>query len=254
MNLRFAALPMAAAALLSAQTALVNDGKPMRVAFQCSADDMNAAGLTCPPEQPCPVYLELNGFQAAGQRLFASGDLHTRTATLYSVLLASADAGRTWTEPYPRESAVTLDQMQFIDLEYGWISGETTQPLSRDPFLLMTSDGGKSWKKQPIFEEEHSGSIEKFRFDSRNGGDLLIDTGAGMRYQLYETKTGGMNWTMLHESADPVPFPASRGDGGTPAWRLRADANTHSYQIEKIEGERWIPIASFLVEVGSCHE
>ena len=79
MILRPAALLMAAAALLSAQTPLVNEGKPMRVAFQCSAEDMNAAGLSCPSEEPCPVYLELNGFQAVGQRLFASGDLHTNS-------------------------------------------------------------------------------------------------------------------------------------------------------------------------------
>ena len=63
MILRPAALLMAIAALLSAQTPLVNEGKPMRVAFQCSAEDMNAAGLSCPSEEPCPVYLELNGFQ-----------------------------------------------------------------------------------------------------------------------------------------------------------------------------------------------
>lgn len=254
MILRPAALLMAIAALLSAQTPLVNEGKPMRVAFQCSAEDMNAAGLSCPSEEPCPVYLELNGFQAVGQRLFASGDLHTNSATLYSVLLASEDAGHTWTEPYPRESAVTLDQMQFIDFQYGWISGETIQPLPRNPFLLITTDGGKTWKEQPIFEDEHPGSIEKFRFDSRNDGVVLIDTGAGMRHQLFESKTGGMNWMMLHESADPVQFSPSHGVAETPGWRLRPDASTHSYQIEKLEGERWASVASFLVEAGSCHE
>ena len=50
-----------------------------------------------------------------------------------AILLASDDGGKTWTEPVPRLRAAALDQIQFIDLQTGWISG---QNLSADGGLL----------------------------------------------------------------------------------------------------------------------
>jgi len=46
------------AAALEAQK-LENTGAPMRVSFECSAEEIGAFGLTCPSGHPCPVYLEL---------------------------------------------------------------------------------------------------------------------------------------------------------------------------------------------------
>jgi photosystem II stability/assembly factor-like uncharacterized protein len=42
-----------------------------------------------------------------------------------------------------------LDRIQFIDFENGWVSGEVQHPLPRDPFLLATTDGGKTWQRAP---------------------------------------------------------------------------------------------------------
>jgi hypothetical protein len=68
-----------------------------------------------------------------------------------------------------------LDQIQFFDFENGWISGANLQSAPRDPFLLITTDGGKSWRPRPIFEESRVASIERFWFESRKLGTLLID-------------------------------------------------------------------------------
>ena len=38
---------------------LENTGKPVVVPFQCSAEDIQAAGLSCSEDDPCPIYLEL---------------------------------------------------------------------------------------------------------------------------------------------------------------------------------------------------
>ena len=37
-------------------------------------------------------------------------------------------------------------------------------------------------------------------------------------------------------------------------WRVRTDAATHSYVIEKSENNRWQKVASFLVNIASCKE
>ncbi len=160
----------------------------MRVPYECTAADTQAAGLGCSEEDPCPVYLELSNVEAVGNRLFVTGNLHTPMATLYSVLLASEDGGTSWTEPHPRLRSSGLDQIQFVDSQNGWISGANLQGAPRDPFFLITTDGGKTWRQRPIFEETRVAAIERFWFDSPANGTLLIDAQLdnGKR-ELYET-------------------------------------------------------------------
>jgi hypothetical protein len=238
--------------LLSAQTPLDNTGKPLRVPFECTAADTDAAGLGCSEEEPCPVFLELSSVEAAGNKLFLAGNLHTSTTTLYSILLASEDAGKTWTEPHPRIRFAGLDQIEFIDFQNGWIAGANLASTARDPFLLLTTDGGKTWRQRPIFEETRVAVIEHFRFDSPENGTLAIDARLDNNlHELYETRTGGESWSMKQASAKAISFPTPTK---TPVWRLRTDASTHSFDLEKSDGAHWQKIASFVVKVGACKQ
>jgi hypothetical protein len=241
------------AATVHAQTPLQNNGKPMRVAFECTAADTQAAGLGCSQEEPCPVYLEVVNVEATGNRIFVTGNLHTATSTLSSILLESEDAGATWTEPHPRMQSSGLDQIEFVGFLNGWISGANLQTAPRDPFFLITTDGGKTWRERPIFEESRVAAIERFTFDSPEHGRLLIDARLdnGNR-ELYETSTGGENWMIQETSGDPARgFPAKPPVTG---WRVRTDAATHSFVIEKSENNRWQKVASFLVNIAACKE
>jgi len=238
---------------LSAQTPLENSGKPMRVAYECTAADTQAAGLGCSEEDPCPVYLELSNVEAVGAKLFVTGNLHTPMATLYSILLVSEDSGNTWTEPHPRRHSSGLDQIQFVDFQNGWISGANLQGAPRDPFLLSTTDGGKTWQERPIFEETRVAAIERFWFDSATNGTLLMDaTLDNGKHELYETHTGGESWA-IQETSDPSRAMKDK-PAGAAGWRVRTEAATHSYVIEKSENNRWRKVASFLVNIASCKE
>lgn len=236
---------------MAGQNTLENTGRPMAVAMECNADALQAAGLNCSEEEPCPIYLELSGVEAAGNRIFATGNVHTANATLESILLASEDAGRTWTEPTARMRFTALDQVQFVDFETGWISGANTLSAPRDPFFLLTTDGGKTWRQRPIYDESRTGVIEKFWFESRSSGTMLVDARYENRHELYETMTGGESWSLRHASADPIRFPGSKGIAIS-AWRLRADGPTHAFAVERSQGEHWQKVASFLVEIGKC--
>ena len=230
-----------------------NIGQPMKVPFHCSDDDISQSGLTCSEEAPCPVYLDLTAVAALGGKIFATGNLHTESATLYSVLMESDDAGETWTEPIARIRGAGFDLIQFPDFEHGWISGEMLQPLARDPFFLRTSDGAKTWRQQPIFEDGTAGSIQSFWFQGTNSGSLVLDKGnnGSARYQLFESPTGGDTWTIRESSEKPIRI-RSMPPPGTGAWRVRADAKSHAFLIEKSEGERWKTLASFLISAGVC--
>jgi len=237
--------------LWSADT-IRNTGEPMAVPFKCTDDDIAQAGLTCSEESPCPVYLELSAVSALGSKIFAAGNLHAESATLYSLLLQSDDNAESWTEPVARIRGASLDLIQFPDFEHGWVSGEMLQPLARDPFFLITSDGAKTWRQRPIFDEGTSGSIQAFWFESATNGSLVLDKGGtSARYQLYESPTGGDTWTIRESNDKPIRI-RSMPPAGTGGWRLQTDAKSRSFRIEKSSGETWKPLASFLISAGVC--
>jgi hypothetical protein len=233
---------------------LRNTGKPMLVPFQCTDDDMEWAGMSCTEEDPCPVYLEVSAVETIGNRIIALANIHSEATTLYSLLMASEDAGATWHEVYERMRGTGLDHIQFIDFQYGWISGETLVPVSRDPFLLLTSDGGKTWHSVSVFNEGGGGAIQQFWFTSPSSGALVIDrmeSTESSRYELYETPNGGETWMIRRTSDQPISIKRTGAAPGS-TWRIRADARTKSFVIEKQQGERWSTVASFLVEMGAC--
>lgn len=235
--------------------ALEFKGKPIAAPFACSEETLNAAGLTCPESEPCPVYLELAALESIGSTLVLVGNLHSSANTFSSIVLKSDDGGRTWIEPVERLPQTVLDAIQFADFSTGWISGQILAQLPRDPFFLVTTDGGKTWKKRPISDESQVAAIDSFFFENRTDGWMILDRSRSgepnARYQLYETKTGGDTWMLRQSSGDPIPPKRNR----TPAaasLRLRADGPSKSYRIEKLQGNRWTLVASFAVRLPDC--
>jgi hypothetical protein len=232
---------------------LQNAGKPMVVDFRCTNDDIQWAGLNCSEEEPCPVYLELTAVESVGNKIFAAGNIHSAASTLYSILLASDDAGKTWREPYQRVRGASLDHIQFVDFENGWISGQTVQPLPQDPFLLITSDGGKTWRQRPMFSEARSGAIVQFWFGSRINGSLVLDRGQSGefgRWELYESPNGGETWMLRETNERQIRL--KRSAGANTDWRIRADAASKAFHIERRQGERWGGLGAFLVRMPEC--
>lgn len=258
---RLAAITLVIAGILFAQDAprtspalLINSGKPLRVLFECTEEEVRTSGLACNSDEPCPLYLELSGVETAGNRIFLAGNIHTSTVTFASILLASEDGGHQWTEPYDRIRSAGFDQIQFIDFEHGWVGGQLLLTMPRDPFFLITGDGGKTWRRRPVFAESRPGAIQQFYFESANTGALIIDrtqTGdSGGRYERFESQTGGESWMPREVSAKPLELKNARPANA--AWRLRADRATKSYQVEKRETSAWRSVASFVVEIGEC--
>jgi hypothetical protein len=175
---------------------------------------------------------------------------------MFSLFLSSSDRGRTWTEPMERIKSSGLDRVYFFDLEVGWISGHLLQAIPRDPFYLITTDGGNTWRKRQVFSEPRIGAIDKFWFESRTAGSMLLDRvqGAegGARYERYETMTGGDSWMIREVSSKPLALKGAREVVANPDWRLRADQPSHAHTIEHREAGRWRKIAAFSVNVGEC--
>jgi photosystem II stability/assembly factor-like uncharacterized protein len=224
---------------------------PVKIEYACPAEDQESFGLACSTEDPCPVFLELSAFEAVGDRLFAGGNLHTKSSILYAILLTSEDGGKTWTEPIKRIRAAALEQIQFFDFGNGWISGQSIEPLPKDPFLLLTTDGGKTWKQRPIFEESRFGSIAQFWFESRTAGELVVDHAEHgvTRHEVYQTNTGGESWEVKESTTKPVKLKGAREES---TWRFRVDAATKTYRIERRATSGWDLVASLVVHIADC--
>ena len=216
---------------------------PVKVEYACTPEDIDAFGLSCSAEEPCPVFLELSAVDSSGARIFAAGNLHTARTTLYSILFASEDGGATWTEPQKRIHSASLEQIQFLDLANGWIAGQIIEPLPKDPFLLITSDGGKTWRQKAVFDESRFGSMAQFWFDSKTTGDLVIDH-AG-KHEIYQTHTGGESWELKEVTPLPVKLKAREES----LYRLRADGKV--YHLER-KGSAWEPVARFPIHLTDC--
>jgi photosystem II stability/assembly factor-like uncharacterized protein len=236
-------LVKAAFALLVASSLFAQS--PVKIGYACTPEDIDAFGLPCSAEEPCAVFLELSSVEAVGAKIFIAGNLHTERTTLYSVLLVSEDNGATWNEPQKRMRAAALEQIQFVDFANGWISGQIIEPLPKDPFLLITIDGGKTWRQKALFEESRFGSVAQFWFDSRTAGELAIDHSA--KHEVYRTNTGGENWELEEVTTQPVHL-KSRRENST--WRLRADGKAH--HLERRGTTTWEPVASFVIHIADC--
>lgn len=235
---------------------LENTGKPVVVPFQCSAEDIQAAGLSCSEEDPCPIYLELTAVESVGNRIFAAGNIHSAAITIYTVLLATEDGGHTWREAADRIRGAGLDRIQFLDPETGWASGETLSPITQDPFLLVTTDGGKTWRQRPVFgdgRESRYGSIQQFFFTAKDSGSLIVDRGKGSdgdRYELYESPNAGESWDVKETSKKALRL--KRTAAPSTEWRARADARTQSFHVEHHQGAAWNTVTTFAVKLAPC--
>ncbi|WP_321476759.1 DUF309 domain-containing protein [uncultured Paludibaculum sp.] len=219
----------------------------------CGDQEILEFGLECSLDEPCPVFLELSSVEVVGAKVFLTGNLHTPTTTISTLLLASEDEGKTWIEPAARIRGAALDQIQFIDFENGWASGNVSGSLPKDPFLLKTTDGGKTWRRVVLFEDTFYGSIDQFWFDSKTHGLMVLNRkGArGVPFQKMETMTGGDSWMTREVSPKAVP-PIRPKTAGNTDWRIRTDTASKTFRLERRQDGRWSQVYAFPVTAGVC--
>ncbi|HEY0175966.1 MAG TPA: oxidoreductase, partial [Pedobacter sp.] len=112
-------------------------------------------------------------------------------------ILRTTDGGKNWTESYKNiDSAIFLDGMDFWDEKNGVIFGD---PIQNRMQMLITSDGGGSWKDMSaafnlVMAPKEAGfaasgtSIKTFP-----GGKIWIVTG-GNRSNIYTSDNYGLAW------------------------------------------------------------
>jgi hypothetical protein len=95
--------------------------------------------------------------------------------------------------------------------------------------------------------------IQQFWFDSAKTGELIVDRSQGStkNFELYETSTGGDAWTVKELSRNPLKLGRAR-PRSDPTWRIRADASSKTYKVERRTTRSWETLATFAVQAGEC--
>jgi hypothetical protein len=222
---------------------------PVHVDYTCPPEDIDSFGLTCSEDQPCPVFFEVSAVESFGSQVFVAGDIHTATTTLFGVLLSTDDGGASWSEAVARLRSTAFEQFQVIE-NRGWLSGQRVEPLPKDPFFLITVDGGKSWRQRTLFEESRFGTIAQFWFDTPDSGQLIFDDSVGKatNQELYGTMTGGENWEIKQKGTKALHL-AARPDT---RWKVSAPTGSTTYLIERTVNGKKETVARFLIHIGDC--
>ena len=161
-------------------------------------------------------------------------------------------AAETWTESHKRIPGAVLDAIQFFDFETGWINGHILQTTPKDAFFLLTTDGGKTWRRRDVTGESRTGAVDQFWFDSRQHGLATIDrvrAAEGFRYELWESQTGGESWSVRQVDAQPIAFTKPPRES---ILRIRTDAKAQVHRLERRDGAKWVPVAAFQIAAGEC--
>ena len=253
--------PLLVVALAGAQmppdpAAIENTGKPMRVPFACTQDDIRA----CRPDVSAGVTLARSTsswrFQPVGNTTFLAGNLHTDTATLSSILLATSDGGKTWHEPYARMRMAGLDLIQFVDFETGWISGQALSSVASRSVPSADARRRQDLVSRPVFSESREGAIDYFHFDSKTHGMLWIDRSqSGETGDLYESYEADDRRRELDERARQAAAATGRAPG-RPQRRNGVSkptpprSRTGSSGAPERDGRRWRPSWSVRVIAG----
>lgn len=129
-------------------------------------------------------FLVNNRFLEKFQILDANSGWGSSRSALYRL----ENNGRYWHPLLRRQlSGTSLDKVDFIDDQYGWITGGPQGKIAH------TSDGGQSWIEQT--NPSPSGLYDIFFLNRQTGWAV------GWRQKVLKTTDGGANWKLLFRSS-----------------------------------------------------
>ncbi|MCP4542154.1 MAG: hypothetical protein GY832_33950 [Chloroflexi bacterium] len=150
------------------------------------------------------VFLNIRGIYALNKDVvLLFGDLATRSESLRSVLLRSADGGKHWSEVMQSEMASDVIEIVFVENGEGWALVLWTVTGPGPAYLYHTTDWGENWQRLselPLYGLGAQSYPVGLQFtNSRNGYIKILATSRMLDALsecccIYETTDAGITW------------------------------------------------------------
>jgi photosystem II stability/assembly factor-like uncharacterized protein len=113
----------------------------------------------------------------------------------HGAIYHTTDGGRTWTEQYSPELAMSFKAVDFVDANNGWVAGFVTESSIQGGVMYHTTDGGKTWARQTL-GSACTHNLWDLQFVDRSRG-YAVGTmyGAAWGPPVCRTTDGGATWT-----------------------------------------------------------
>ena len=159
-----------------------------------------------------------------------------------ATVLATADAGATWSWQYPGPRGGRLLSVAAIGATHAWAVGYQPPRGSgaEDKALVVaTTDGGASWTRQRL-----PAGLSPFRVafaDARHGWILAGDADHGGGYYVLSTSDGGSRWRVSYSAPVGVTLAGLAAVGPDHCWTVGSRAHPQSGFVARTEdgGRRW---------------
>lgn len=100
-------------------------------------------------------------------------------------------------EPLTSGTKASLRGLSSPGAEVAWASGSAGT-------ILVTLDGGNSWKSRGFAGSEELDFRDVQAFDGRTA--VVMSAGPGAKSRIYRTQDGGANWVLSHQNSEPEGF------------------------------------------------
>jgi photosystem II stability/assembly factor-like uncharacterized protein len=145
----------------------------------------------------------------------------SNSAVNTTMVFATTDGGRTWTESAPLRAESTVSQVSFADPEHGFLLlGGDDGAMGQDSvWLYRTSDGGAHWSPAAATPAPTGGAVDSqpgpgqipvgcdkngLTFPTAAKGWIASTCNVGLANALLVSADGGLTW-----SDQSLPFPAT---------------------------------------------
>ena len=258
-SLTFRAAAMVLAMILSAcKPAAVEPSAPV-VRFHPDSFDLDDIGWMSEQADEDGVDLDVTGLSAIDKDVaFLFGGVRVPAGTIRSVLLRTADGGKTWGEVMPPVLGSVLTHVVFADELHGWALAIWSVEGPGTMLLFGSMDGGRTWRELTEIQRSAGHAVPDgwpltINFMDASKGEIAIAyegesesiEDSSRVIETLVTDDGGSTWNMarratraLSPEEEAAPANRQRGFDDT-EWVLEVPSgDEHSITVRRFDRER----------------
>jgi hypothetical protein len=252
LTFRAAAMVLLAMIPSACKRAAVEPSAPA-VRFQTDSFDLDGIGWMSEQADEGGVDLDVSGLSAIDKDVaFLFGGVRVPAGTIRSVLLRTADGGKTWREVMPPVLGSELTHVAFTDELHGWALALWTVEGPGTMLLFGSMDGGRTWRQLTEIQRSACHAVPDgwpltMTFLDASKGEIAVAYAgesasiedSSRVIETHVSDDGGSTWNMVRRATRSLS-----PEETAPANRQRGFDNTDWF-VEVPSGDEHITVKRF---------